>query len=337
MRPLLLLAALVSACAPRQGPGPGGPDPGAVTDVPVSRLPFAELRDVACAPDGCLALTAAGLVKLDAGFARVVLPGTWDTLRWTGERFEIEGPCDAGRCAAPLGADLAPATAAPVPATAPKVEDAPPPLVDQAKGWEGWWNLAISKGWRAGFRRVLIGPGGGLITWSRGGEGVGQLVRTGMPRTFVRIPVPASAVSWPAWLAMHPTGAEAYLMAWPSTALVALDPVTLQTRWSAPLDGAGAGLFVDPGGRWILAEVGDGRSDRFLDWPTLALDPAPADDPFRDEVLRDLPRPDARAVVVIDVAAQAVVARASGRYRRFLPRGDGWVLATDREVVRPLP
>ena len=141
-----------------------------------------------------------------------------------------------------------------------------------------------------------------------------------------------SPVSWPAWLALHPTGVEAYLVVWPGPVIRAFDPGTLEIRWTLAVEGAARGLFVDPGGRWLLLAVGTSETDRLLDWPILPPSAEPGADPNRDEVLRLLPAPPSDEVVVVDLATHTVAARARGSYRRFLPL-DRPVLATDREVV----
>lgn len=300
------------------------------------RIPIPGLRDVACAEGGCVALAATGLVRLD-DLSRVSADlSAWDTLRpGEGGGWGVEGDCEGGRCAAPLGGDGVVGPSTPIASVAPALEDQSPPLAEDAKRYTAWWNAAIANRWRAGFRRVVVGPGDAVVSWSRGGEGVGQLVRSGARPSFARVPAPDAPVSYPAWLALHPTGTEGYLLPWPATTVTAFDPVALTTRWTAALGGAGVGLFVDAGGRWLLAEVGDGDvGDRWLDWPVPALPDAPAADPFRDEVLRASPRPPATHTVVVDLSAHSVVARVPGRHRRFLGRPDGgWLLATDREVL----
>ncbi|MFN7145791.1 MAG: hypothetical protein ACK4YP_18595, partial [Myxococcota bacterium] len=173
-------------------------------------------------------------------------------------------------------------------------------------------------------------------TWLRGLDGADQLVRTGAGSRTARLGAASSSVSYPAWLAMHPTGVEAYLVAWPAPVVRAFDPGTLEVRWTLPVDGAAQGLFVDAGGRWLVVGIGPATTERFADWPVLRPDPAAPLDPFRDEVLRALDRPPVDEVLVIDLAAQAVVARAKGVFRRFLPLQRP-VLATDREVVFLVP
>ena len=226
----------------------------------------------------------------------------------------------------------------PTPIAAPVVtlEESPLPLFDFADAFTAAWNRGLREGWRGGFHRVVVGPGGGRITWLRGLDGAGQLVRAGSGSRTVRLGAATSAVSWPGWLAMHPTGAEAYLVAWPAAVVRGFDPTTLEVRWSLPMDGPAQGLFVDPGGRWLVVATGPEGTERFVDWPTPLPEPGAAADPARDEVLRRLDRPPIDTVLVIDLATQSVVARARGAYRRFLPL-ERPVLATDREVVFLVP
>ena len=269
------------------------------------------LRDVACNETQCVALTAAGLVSLEPGLPPLplVVPADAAVLR-----------VDAGAWAT-----------LPSPPPPPLLDD-PPPLAEQVASFTVAWNAGIAAHWRSRFQRIVLGPGGGVISWTRGAEGGGQLMRIGAGRAFARVSTVPSPVSYPAWLALHPTGTEAYLLAWPTPVLAAFDPVSVVPRWSVELGGAGHGLFVDPEGRWLLAEIGPGRTDRLVDWPLPA--PDPTRDLADDAVLRTLPRPDATEVVVVDLAAHAIAFRANGAHRRWLALPGGrYLLATDREAV----
>jgi hypothetical protein len=235
--------------------------------------------------------------------------------------------------------------------------DEAPPVREDAAAWTAAWNLGRARAWRSPFSRVVVAPGGAMLAYFRG-PGGGTLVRS-PGRGAVRIVAPDAPASWPAWLAMHPTGTEAYLLPWPSSVLVAVDPASLATRWSLPLEAPAHGLFVDPGGRWLLAEVAEGDvgagealRSRWTDWPTpahhtpaddaraQALGLSQAPDPTRDEVVRTWERPPSTAVSVIDLARGEETLRVPGAYRRWSILPDGrLVLATDRSVVihRPKP
>lgn len=301
------------------------------------RLPVPKLADVACAGSDCRVL-ADGTIRSLPDLLPVGAEGAFagaDTLRFT-TAWEVEGPCEAGRCVRTLGPDGAPGEPTVVPAPTAALEDDPLPLDVAATAFTAAWNRGLREGWRSGFHRVVVGPGEGRITWLRGRDGAGQLVRAGAGSRTVRLGAATSPVSWPGWLAMHPTGVEAYLVAWPAPVVRAFDPSTLEVRWTLPVDGPAHGLFVDPGGRWLVVAVGPDGTDRFVDWSAPRPDPDAPADPHRDEVLRTLDRPAVDAVLVIDLATQTVVARAQGRYRRFLPL-ERPVLATDREVVFLVP
>lgn len=325
----LLLSALL-ACHPPVPVASGDRD--AAPTTPGGRsLPG--LRDVACDSAGCVALCADGLVTLTDGRALVApaIAAPFDTVRATNGGWELEGPCEQGRCAVTWTAEGLGAPA-PRPAPALLLEDDPPGFGDDALRFAAAWNKGVAAGWRSGFHRVIVGPGEGRITWLRGMDGGGQLLRSGGGSRSVRLGGAASAVSFPGWLALHPTGVEAYLVAWPSPLVRAFDPGTLDIRWTLAVEGAARGLFVDPGGRWLVVVVGSTETDRSLDWPIPApVADAPAD-PNRDELLRTVPGPPQTEVVVIDLALHVVAARARGSYRRFLPL-DRPLLATDREVV----
>jgi hypothetical protein len=327
---------LLLACA--AGSRPTGPDAGGATEAPGTRIPLPGLADVACTGSECRALVNGSLVSLPDA-TPLGAPGAlaaFDTLRATAIGWEVEGPCASPgpRCVAPLAADGTPgALVAALPG--PTLEEDTPSLARAAETFTVAWNAGIAAGWRSGFHRLIVGPGGGRITWIRGLDGAGQLVRAGAGSRTVRLGAATAAVSWPGWLALHPTGVEAYLVAWPSPLVRAFDPATLDLRWTLPVDGPARGLFVDPGGRWMLVAVGPGTTERYVEWP-LAV-PTPTRDLAADEVLRALDHPPADATLVIDLATHAVVARAAGELRRFLPFPDRPLLATDREIVYLTP
>jgi len=357
---MLSVLTLLLACASKK-------DPAAVSaavakpTTTVERLPFPALRDVACMPavaspppgaDGsssarahvagpaCFALTASGLVPLRDAFAPMSLPADVSAAVVTAEGLAIAdgtlmllGNCPEGPCARPLTLEPA-SVGAHVPQPAlPPVTEADMSLADAAALFTDTHNRAVAAGWRTGFHRVVVAPGGALIVWTRGLDEAGQLSRTSPGRATVRLPSPRAAVSYPAWLAMHPTGSEAYLLPWPSSVLTAFDPVSLVTRWALPLEGAAHPLFIDAGGRLLLAGVGTSDTDRWTDWPLRDGRGAVAD-PARDESLRAAERPSTDSVVVVDLDIGESIARARGAFRRWLALPDGrFLLATDREVV----
>ncbi len=320
-----------------------GTDP--TSDAGGARVALPGLSDVACDNSDCRALVAGSLLSLpDAtpvGTAGAL--AAFDVLRVTSAGWEVEGACgpdaqaSAPRCVAPLAADGTPGTPVPVPTLPPALEEDTPSFSAAATAFGAAWNAGIAAGWRSGFHRVIVGPGGGRITWLRGIDGAGQLVRAGNGSRTVRLGAATASVSWPGWLALHPTGVEAYLVAWPSPLVRAFDPTTLDLRWTLPVDGAARGLFVDPGGRWLLVAVGPGTTERLVEWSLPALTPTPSADLARDEVLRALDHPPAEETLVIDLATHTVAARAKGELRRFLPLPDRPLLATDAEIVYVTP
>jgi len=323
---------LLLACA--AGPTSTGGAAGGALEPAAPRLVLPGLADVACAGSTCRALVDGALVALPEG-TPVGSPGALmgaDTLRASGDGWEVEGPCDAGRCTRALDADGNPGAPAPVATVAVALEETPLPLAEAGAAFVAAWNAGLARGWRSGFFRVIVGPGEGRITWLRGLEGAGQLVRAGAGSRTVRLGAASSAASYPAWLAVHPTGMEAYLVAWPAPVVRAFDPATLDVRWTLPVEGAAQGLFVDPGGRWLVVGTGTGTTERFADWPNPRPDPDATLDPTRDEALRTAERPPMEAVLVIDLATRAVIGRAAGTFRRFLAL-DRPVLATDREIL----
>jgi len=297
----------LAACARDAASGPRAPS----ENAGAPRLPVPGLKDVACDGGDCRALAQGTVLRLPdlapVGAANA-LEGA-DTLRFT-TAWEVEGPCGAARCVRALGSDGAPGAPSETVVTAPPLEDDPLPLAEAGEAFTAAWNHGLRLGWRSAFARVVVGPGA----------------------KTARLGAATSAVSWPAWLAMHPTGVEAYLVAWPAPVVRGFDPATLDVHWTLPVEGAAQGLFVDPGGRWLLVAVGPGDTERFVDWSVPRSDPAATTDPARDETIRALDRPPMTAVLVIDLATHQVAARAEGTFRRFLPL-EHPILATDREVV----
>ncbi|MFZ5481081.1 MAG: hypothetical protein ACOZNI_30245 [Myxococcota bacterium] len=307
-----LSVALFAGC-PHPAGEPGGADlpEAAGGGTAVRRLPLPGLRDVACAQDaGCVALAGERIVDLATlAPVRESVPADHDVVR------HAEGTWVTER------------------APEPAIADDLPPIAEDAEQFRLGHNRAVANGWRAGFGRVLVAPGGALVTWARGTEGTGQLVRAGGAAVFVRIPAASAPVSYPAWLALHPTGTEAYLLPWPSDALTAFDPVQLQTRWSVRVGGPAVGLFLDADGRWLIAQTGPDETDRFVDWPLPAFVGEAPGDPLADERVRAFPRPPARETVLVDLARRAVAVRVAGAFRGWLADGGRRLLATDREVV----
>lgn len=298
----------------------------------VQRHPFAQIRDAWCDREGCTVLTPEGLRRADGTVVRDLPGGSWTGLEHHPDGWTLLGTGASGPCVAalPVGGDPGPCVPTPLPPV-PTVES-PPPIPEQLTRFRALWNAAIAAHGRLPFLPVLGTPEGGAIALARGGGGQGQLFRSGGVPRMVPVPTTSSPATWPAPFALHPSGTEAYLLSWPSPVLRAFDPFTLATRWTVSLEGAGQGLFVDGDGRHLLAATGPEVEDRWADWP---LAWPPADAPCcSDAVVREAARPPQDHVVVVDLAAHHLVARAPGRYLRwFSDEGVAW-LVTDRELVR---
>ncbi len=322
---------LLLTCAPHTVP------PLSVGTSPASRseghLRLPGLVDVGCAGTECVALVGDRLLRLPDATPLPSPPGltAFDTLRAVAAGWEVEGPCPSGRCVARFAVDadaigpLHPGVPLPLPEAEPRS------LTDAAEAATTAWNTAIRSEWRSSFGRVAVAPGGGRLTFLRGVDGAGTLVRAGGGSRAIRVATVTTAANFPAWIALHPTGTEAYLVVWPSPWVRAFDPSTLASRWTLLLDGAAQGLFVDATGRWLLVGVGAGGTDRLTDWALPAVDST--DDPARDEVLRAQERPTIQKTLVIDLASHTVAAEAEGSLRRCLRVGDQMLLATDRAIV----
>lgn len=289
------------------------PEASAVADAAVApaveRFPFASITDASCTADGCVVLVDGAL------------------RRHTGETI---GALPAGACPTELvGGPDAWGPCPPAPAWT--VEEDPPPVEQQVARFRVRWNAAIAGHTRLPFLTTLATPDGGVIALARGG-GQGQLFRSGGMPKMVPVPTSPSPSTWPAPLALHPSGTEAYLLPWPTPVVRAFDPFTLATRWTVSVEGAGQGLFVDPAGRFLLVAAGPGEEDRFADHPL--LQPSDGAPWISDPMIWASPRPPYDHVAVIDVAAHTLAARAPGRYRRWFPFDKVAWIVTDREVVR---
>ena len=320
-----------------------------------------DVRDVACEGDVCSVLARDSVWRLPVGATVAVSnvlrapAGAWDTLAVQGGALTLGGGCPpavvAPRCTARPAGDggrVDPSATA----EAPALLDDALPLAEEVAGIAATHAAVRAHGWRTPFARSYVDPRGGLVRLVRAMGGA-ELVRTNAPNvvvaggagegrvrpTAVRVAMPEAAAAWPAWLLLHPSGQEAYLLAWPSRRVVALDPVALRPRWELPLEDAGHGLFLDASGRYLLIAEGPFDRDLWTDWPVLAPASAsgpggtPAPDPLRDEVLRGLPQPPTEAVLVIDLAHGEQVMRLPGAHRRWSLLPDGrMVLATTQAV-----
>lgn len=212
----------------------------------------------------------------------------------------------------------------------------PPDELDQdgqAAMFAAQLSEAIRAGKRVGFYRLVVPPGDARIALLPGNGST--LIRTGGGIKAVRLGIPEAQQPWPAALALHPTGRELYVLAWPDGVLRALDPATLAPRWTLPLENPAYGLYVDRTGRYLVGELTDmeqvvdgdgaqpaGALDRLAPWPE-------PDGECRDEVLRDRDAPPASGTFVVDLATRSVVAALPGRLRRTLDvPGPGLLVAT---------
>lgn len=257
-----------------------------------------------------------------------------DTLSATADGWAVQGVCPGGGCAWDIARDFS-VQPGPrkVPMDSPPLRDEPGTLTEEVSALTSWWRAHDPVTTRIPFLPVLVSPDGRPVVLTRGSGGSGQVFTGGRA---LPVAIPPSPSSWPGWFTLHPSGREAYVLAWPSGVLRAFDPVGLVPRWTVDLGGAATGLFLAAGGRFLLAVTGPGTTERLVDWPIRALE----GDPTADEWLRIEPRPPADAVVVVDVATRTRLARVPGKYRRFLARPDGTLLvATDREIatIRPPP
>ncbi len=333
----LLLSLAACAKAPPASQATASPDdapavaqrPQAPPEVTVAaRVELSGLQGLACGDDGCLVQLDGVLHPLDTD---TLAPGPAGPAVADGRRLVqadtpvLLGPCpDDGdqSCTWTLDAD---ADALPLPAPA---EGRPDPVAT--------WNAAVAGGWRSPFAARVPSPRGGSMIFLPRPEP--RVMVTGAGARMMPLDLPDASVRYARAVALHPTGGEAYLLAWPQGDLLAFDPDRLTQRWAIPLRPAAHGLFVDGAGRLlILEEGGTPDPDRLMDLGTDAP-PQVAGDPASDLVLAVVDRPAAASTAVVDLAIPKLVWREDGRYLALvtLPDGDR-LLATDRALVRLSP
>lgn len=252
----------------------------------------------------------------------------WDTLRHSSAGWELEGNCEVARCRAKLTLDpFGVSDQNLILETKTSETDQEPEAA-----WIDRWNQALKAGWRSGFDRIVVASGPATVELTGEMDGSAQLFRHGVDPAFAKVWLGnAAGMRFPANLAMHPTGVEAYLCAWPSPLVIAFDPLNLQRHWTLPLDGASQGLFVESSGRFLLVGTGSAGTEP---WSWTGPDATENEDPYRDEVLRRQSRPPISAVEVVDLQNHEVRVELKGRYRRWLSLEDGRKLvATDQELV----
>lgn len=333
---MLLALALLLACLrppPSTETAASSPAaPAAAAEVPATtvaaRAEVPGLAGLACTAEGaCTALVDGRLWGLDP--VTLALVEDLGPAALDGET--VEGLFDHG------GPLLWSACAAEPCARAPGAPDpvdlhAPPPADPRTR-----WNEAIAQGWRSPFAAQLPSPGGGRMSFV-GNPSPRVMVSGGGLRQMTVDASPADARYLRA-LALHPSGREAYLVAWPGDVLLAFDPVALRSRWRIPLRPAAHGLYVDASGRHLLLEEGGAVDpDRVLDLggdqPALPKGGDPASDLF----LHLAERPDAVTTAVVDLAVPRLVWREDGRYLSLQALPDGsLLLATTQALVRLQP
>ncbi len=277
--------------------------------------PWVGLVDAVCAPDArCEAIDASGRWSFAA-----TMPG--QRTAWT-DPADLPG----------LGA----------PAAAP---DAAPEELDQdgqAAMFARQLSAATHDSGRVGFYRLVVAPDGGRIALLPGNGST--LMHTGHGIKAVRLGLQEAQQPWPATVALHPTGRELYVLAWPDGVLRALDPATFEPHWTLSLENPAYGLYIDPSGRYLLGELTDLDADSAddADPPAASLNrlaPWPEPDGSTDDtVLRNRDAPPATATFVIDLATKSVAAALPGRLRRSIPvvTTPGLLVATS-EAIQFIP
>jgi hypothetical protein len=200
---------------------------------------------------------------------------------------------------------------------------------------EDAWNQVIQNRWRSPFASRVPTPEGGRLSFVRGlGVAGAQVVRSGGGIRTRPAPSSTAPIAYPRRLAVHQTGHQAYLIAWPHPEIIAFDPRTLKTAWRADMDAPVVGLFVDRTGRYLVVETGgEAPAHQLLDYPTEPPKSPPDVDPYADRYWPSIPRPTARHTVVLDVNTVEIAMDMPGSFRALIGTQEaGTLLATTRGV-----
>jgi hypothetical protein len=330
-----VLLALVVACQRAVPPTPqvepsAAPGPDAPSLAIVERIPVHDLRSLACDASTCLAIDGTTLARLD--LEPLVLAAV-APLEQTGALVSDEGgwwlvyACGNGWCRAsvdPLTGVLGGEASLPPPT---------PAFPSDLATLSTRWNAMVANRWRSPFQARIPSPSGGVVSYLRGlPPSSAQLVRTGPAPAVAAAPSSSQPATYPGWLALHPTGQEAYVLVWPDGDLRAVDPARLTERWRLSLRPGAHGLFVDPDGRYLLAEQsGDVAEDRYVDFEVQTV--GAGADPTGDAELALRARPPGAETIVVDLTRHATAIVLDGTYVAWISRGAGSVAATSTTIA----
>ena len=335
-----VLLALVFACHRAVPPSPpvapsAAPENEAPLLASIEQIAVQDLRSLACDESTCFAIDGTTLARVDVEplVLSVVAPlARIGTLVSDQGGWWLVHACGTGWCRASLDtATGALGAEAPLP---PPVPAFPSDLATLAARW----NTMIANGWRSPFQTRLPAPGGGVVSYLRGlAPSSAQLMRTGTAPAVAPAPSSSEPGTYPGWLALHPTGQEAYVLVWPDGELRALDPARLEARWRLALRAGAHGLFVDPGGRYLLAEQsGAVEHDRYVDFDVQTI--GAGADPTGDPELALRSRPPGAETIAVDLARHETALVLDGAYVAWVPRGDaGFIVATRTKIAALRP
>ncbi len=202
------------------------------------------------------------------------------------------------------------------------------------------WVEIMDQQQRLPFHRRVPVAQGGMVTYQRSlGQGSGKLMRVGGGIRSVDVVGTGHDFSCEGWLASHPSGLELYLLPWPRPILVAYDAISLAKRWEIELPGPAQGLFVDPGGRFMLLSLtGVPDPNRLTDHPAVPLEPGLPGERLSGRAALPPDGPEPIATLLLDLAAKAVVTQTEGSFRAwFQAPGQATLLATDHQLLRLEP
>jgi len=302
------------------------------------------LRALACEGSVCAVADDQGMALLDPQTLELTgrcahAPLEVESLHATASGFCIRGSCSdpAGPCQ--IAVMLKEGTLVPAPSPAP-VEPVGPdsaaaeqsPLQAEMRAWKEIFELER----RLPFRRRVPAIDNGLVSFLRGSDaGSARLMRVGGPTRSVPVRGTAHPSTCEGLLAPHPSGRELYMVVWPEPALVAYDALSLEKRWTLALPQPAQGLFVDPGGRFLLLSLTAAPEDgRLGDHPAVTLSSSPVADALLASKALPPDGPQATGVLLADLGPPEIVVQLEGAFRGWVAAAGGYLLATDQELVR---
>ena len=198
------------------------------------------------------------------------------------------------------------------------------------------WNARTKNNWRSPFQATIPSPDGGVFKLHRSATpGTSRIARIGGHVMTARQGLDPDSPAYPWTLALHPTGTEAYHIAWSNPDVIAFNTRTLETSWRIRLSGPAVGLFVSADGRYLVAEIDSSvAEEQLLDFVPVRRQNPDGGEPFGDGAWSGIHRPIAKRTVLVDLKVGAAVAEVPGSFVSFHAFRDGALISGSGGVAR---